>query len=286
MPVAYKERSLNLRAVFAHLLFISMTVPTTLALAASTNWQGPYVGAYVGGALGNNHTSTNTGSVTGSSYFTSAADINAVNSAGTSGNNSFTTNIGIQAGQNWLWKQMVYGVVADYGVLPLSTSESAHNKTYPSIANQYSVYTAMSTNWLFTLRGRVGYPTTLYWPRFSIREWPSLLYFTGGMALTQLKVNNSFSDNTSNAGTGGTSTAENKIGWTIGAGVELVSSSHTSVDIEYLYVHVPSVTTTSTVYNSTAGFGIPAHSLNSSFTTTGDFYASLLKVALNYRFNE
>lgn len=277
MPATYHKGYLNLRYILLSLFFLFFLLPSLTALAATPTWQGPYVGAYLGGGLGSNRTYTDAGTVTSTSYFTTSADINAVNNGGSWSDNPSTAIAGIQAGHDWVWKQMVYGIVADYSLLPLSSSKTVNN-TYSDSSNEYSLYTAMSTQWLFTLRGRLGYQAMM--------RWPSLLYITGGAAITQLKVNNNFSDNTSYAGRGGNNTSENQIGWTAGAGIELASFSHASVVIEYLYVHMPSVKAMSSIYNSAGGFGVPIQSANSPFSTTGEFYTSLLKIGLNYRFDE
>jgi outer membrane immunogenic protein len=200
-----------------------------------------------------------------------------VNNAGTFTNHPSAVIAGIQAGQDWAWKQLVYGVALDYSAMPFGSSQNVSNATYPSSSDQYSVSTSMSVDWLFTLRGRVGYATTLH-------EWPSLFYVTGGPALTQVKVNNSFSDNSSYEGAGGNSTSAYQVGWTAGAGVELLSFKNVSVDVEYSYVRMPSVETTSNISNAQGGFGIPAQSLNNPFTTTGKFSANTLKIGLKYRF--
>jgi outer membrane immunogenic protein len=255
----------------------SFLLPISAALAGTSPWEGPYIGAYIGDGYGNNHLSTNAGSVTSTSYFSNSADINSVNAAGTSAKNHNTGIIGIQAGHDWLWKDMLYGVAFDFGALPMRSSKGV-TITYPSNTNNYTVSTSMSSNWLFTLRGRLGYQTMIH--------WPSLFYVTGGMALTQLKVTNSFTDNSSLAGLGGNSASQNQIGWTAGVGVELLSFQHASLNFEYLYIYVPSVKTSSTIYNSQGGFGVDAQSLNNSFSTTGKLHANLLKMALNYRIDE
>lgn len=261
-----------MRNGIAALLLVSV-VP---AYAASS-WQGPYAGAYFGGGFGENHFSTATGSVTGSSYFTTSADVGAVNGAGTSRNNPSSTIIGIQAGHDWVWRQLAYGVAADYGVLPLSSSTTV-TRVFPDNSNTYSVYTAMSTNWLFTLRGRLGYQAE--W------RWPSLLYLTAGMAMTKLRVNNHYSDNSSLSGLGGSNTSENQIGWTAGAGVEVAAFGRATLDLEYLYVRIPSLNAASTISNSAGGFGVPVQSQTSPFSTNGSFHTSLLRLGLNYRFDE
>lgn len=259
------------------LFLLAFSLP---ALSAPTyTWQGPYVGAYLGSASGNNRLTTNVGNISDTSYFTSTDEISAINGAGTSTKKPTSLIVGIQAGHNWDWKQIVYGVVFDYGTLPLNSSKKVVNNVYPDNSDTYSVYTSMSSNWLFTLRGRVGYQAV-------IQKWPSLFYITGGMAITQLKVSNGFSDNSFFAGTGGNHDSENEIGWTAGAGIEVVSFNNASVDLEYLYVHVPSVKTTSSIYNTQGGFGIPIQSLTNPFSTTGEFHAGLLKIGMNYRFDE
>lgn len=273
MSAVYSARSA--RYISTALLLVSSV---SICVAATPSWQSPYVGVYLGGGFGNNKASTDVGAVTDTSYFLTQADINAVNNAGTFNKNPSSIMVGIQAGHDWVWKQMVYGVAADYGAMPLE-SKSSVTMTYPDNSDQYSVYTSMSTNWLFTLRGRLGYQTL-------VQQWPTLFYLTGGMAMTQLKVNNSFSDTSAFAGTGGSNAAKNQIGWTAGAGIEVISFCHASIDLEYLYVQVPSVKTTSSITNTGGGFGIPLQSLTNPFSTTGEFHANLLRIGLNYRFDE
>ncbi len=266
------------KRLFFRYLFIVFTLGASSVNAALPDWQGSYLGAYLGGGFGNSDLTTHTGTVTSTSYFITTADINAVNYAGTSGNNLNTVIAGVQAGHDWVWKQMLYGVVMDYGMLSLNSTNRVNGNTYPDNSDQYSIFTSLRTNWLFTLRGRLGYLVTL--------RWPSVLYLTGGMAMTQLKVKNNFSDNSSYVGTGGNTTSQNQLGWTAGAGIELLTWEHASVDLEYLYVSIPSVKTTSSISNTAGGFGVPVQSLTSSFSTKGELYTSLLKVALNYRFGD
>lgn len=272
MPAIIQRKTVY---VFASLLF-SFLLPASV-LATPFTWQGPYVGVYIGGGFGNNRLSTNAGSVTDTSYFTTTANINAVNNTGTWTKNPDTAIVGIQAGHDWVCKQMVYGVVVDYGTLHLSSSRTETN-TFPNNIDQYSLHTTMRTNWLFTLDGKLGYQTRLY--------LPSLFYFTGGMAITQLKVSNIFNDNSALVGAGDSSHSQNEIGWTAGIGLEVAIFENISLNVEYKYINVPSVKTTSFISNTQEGFGIPLQSFNSSFATTGTFYANIFKIGLNYRFDE
>ena len=104
------------------------------------------------------------------------------------------------------------------------------------------------------------------------------------MAIIQLQVNNNFSDNSSLAGSGESSSSQNQIGWATGIGLETVFVDRLSFIVEYLFVYFPSAKTTHFISNTQAGFGIPLQSLNSPFSTTGQVHANSLKIGLSYRF--
>jgi outer membrane immunogenic protein len=248
----------------------------TSAVYAAHRQQGPYLGGYFGAGLGNNELTTQVGGITDSSYFSTSTDTHAVHDVGSWTNNPNTAIVGIQAGYDWAVKRMVYGVALDYGAMPLQSSETVAHAPYPDNPDTYSMKTSMSTNWLFTLRGRLGYDTAL--------RWPSFVYITGGMAMTDLEVSNDFLDDSALAGLGQSTHTDNQIGWTAGAGLEINAFENLSLDLEYLYVQIPSVETNTTISNSQAGFGIPVNSLNSSFSSTGDFSANLLKIGFTYHF--
>lgn len=271
----FTPRLKNLVSTLTSLLFVSCSLPAFAA--ETTTWQGgPYIGAYLGEAFGSDHITTNAASVTDTDL-ANPTNINSINNAGTYNNSPNSMIAGIQAGQDWVWKKIVYGVVLDYSTLPLSSSKSVNNVAYSNGDGQYSINTAMSTNWLFTLRGRLGY-------QFMLSRQPSLLYVTGGMALTNLKVTNNFNDTSSLERSGASETSNNQIGWTVGAGIEVPLYQHVSANLEYSYIDVPSVNTTSTISNTAPGFAIPVGSQTSSFSTTGQFHASLLKLGLKYLF--
>jgi outer membrane immunogenic protein len=106
-----------------------------------------------------------------------------------------------------------------------------------------------------------------------------LLYATGGLALTDLSVSDTFSDNNVlGAAVGGSATTKLKAGWTAGAGLEYALSRNWSVRGEYLYVDLGSVSTTSTVTNA----GFPG--LTNPLSITGKVTANIARAALNYRF--
>src|SRR5262249_21312103 len=110
----------------------------------------------------------------------------------------------------------------------------------------FAVTTAFEANWVSTLRGRFGWaitPTTL-------------IYATGGVALTELKMSNAFVDDAiamlaATVNTSGSSSASRIIaGLTVGGGVEWALFANWTLKAEYLYLDFGSVSTTALVINS------------------------------------
>ena len=103
-----------------------------------------------------------------------------------------------------------------------------------------------SNNWLGTVRGRLGY---------AMGSTGSILpYVTGGAAFGDIE----------NAVTGAGSSRDNKLGWTLGGGVEAALSGPWTAKIEYLYVDLGNGPTV-------AGFG-------------SNFHTNIVRAGLNYRF--
>ena len=128
----------------------------------------------------------------------------------------------------------------------------------------------MSTDWLATLRGRLG---VLVAPQI-------LLYGTAGVALTDFKFSSSYSDNAIGfgfpGGTGSGSTSGVRIGWTAGGGGERFLRGGWSVKAEYLYVDFGSVSIAVPTSNTSA--------FAQTMYVDADLSASLARLGLNYRF--
>ena len=100
-------------------------------------------------------------------------------------------------------------------------------------SNGFTVNSSVSSDWLITLRPRVG---------FAANNW--LVYVTGGLAVANLKSNFSFTDTFAGA-TESASISKTKAGWTVGVGTEYALMNGWSVKAEYLYVDLGSENTTS-----------------------------------------
>jgi outer membrane immunogenic protein len=117
----------------------------------------------------------------------------------------------------------------------------------------------------------------------------TMVYATGGLAVTDLKVSNSFADD---AGlffggflpniVGASSTSTIKTGYVAGAGIEWALNRNWTVGAEYLYVDFgPAVTTLLTTTGPLLGRPNP----NAMATSSGDISANIIRGAINYRFN-
>jgi outer membrane immunogenic protein len=107
-------------------------------------------------------------------------------------------------GVNYQVGQTVWGVEADMNWTDFSGSTSCGVETCST-----------STDWLGTVRGRLGYAVDRFMP-----------YVTGGVAFGKVKASE----------TGFGSDSSTRVGWTAGLGAEYALSENMSWKTEYLYV--------------------------------------------------
>jgi outer membrane immunogenic protein len=247
----------------------------------SSNWGGFYVGIYTGRAWGDADLRTDTGAVTASSYFQFPENTASVNQAGSGALSPDAGLAGVQVGINTQKGGWVFGLEADYGVFNLGASRGAAGVPYPALGSvpfKYSVRAEMETDWLATARARVGWA---FQPGL-------LLYATGGLAVTNIRVSNSFSDDAPEQGVGGSSSNELKAGWTLGGGAEWALARNWSLKAEYLYLNFGSASASSSincgpaVVAACAAFAPPV--TPSPFSTSADLSAHIARVGLNYKF--
>lgn len=227
-----------------------MTVKAPAPVA--NGWTGFYVGVNAGGAAGR---ISDVLSIANGSYFAPGIDPGVAASGSSSLNTNGLTG-GIQAGYNWQFGQLVYGIEADFNALRQGASYGGRF-LYPNLA-PYNLTVSRSTDWLATFRPRVGVVTG-----------HALLYVTGGLALTNFKFNQVFSEppDSQNA-----SIAQLKAGWTVGAGSEAQLSGNWTVKAEYLFVQFD--------VGSAAG-SLPGAVLSNSLDKLDEHIG---RVGLNYKF--
>jgi outer membrane immunogenic protein len=255
--------------------------PRSYANSAAPNWSGFYIGVYAGRAWGDADLRTETGPVTASSYFLSPENTNSVNRSASGSLSPDAAIAGVQVGANAQKGNWVFGLEADFGAFDLNGSKRAANVPYPALVSipfKYSVRAAMDTDWLATARARVGWTV----------QPNVLIYATGGLALTNLSVSNSFSDDAPEQGVGGGRNNELKAGWTLGAGAEWALARNWSLKAEYLYLNFGSASVSSSIdcgpakAAACAAF-VPAVT-PSPFSTSADLTAHIARLGLNYKF--
>lgn len=226
------------------------------------NWTGFYVGGNAGGAWGSFDPTTTT--LVNGTYFL-PSDVTQIGGAGAQSikPNGFTG--GFEAGYNWQWRNIVFGLEGDIESFRLSGSATSGSIGYISApGTTFMVNSNASTSWLATARGRIG---------FAANNW--LLFATGGAAFTNLSSNFSFTDTFAPASEL-VSFSNSRTGYTLGAGVELGLGGQWSAKAEYLYVDFGAVSATGFLTNS------PTQQLFHS----ADLKANIARVGINYRFGD
>jgi outer membrane immunogenic protein len=235
-------------------------------------WSGFYVGANVGYAWGESSVTTGVGAT--GTYFHNAFEVADVNRIGSGTINPKGFTGGIQAGYNWQTGNFVYGIEADVNFFSLKASRSVSTPYTTTPTATASIQQEVSTTWLATIRPRIGYAFD-----------NTLIYATGGLAMTSLTHSATFSDNfatavgglaVNNAFTTG-SVSKMTYGWTLGAGIEYAFSRSWTVKAEYLYASFGSV-------SFDAPLQRPANNLGTIITSSADLTAHILRAGVNYRF--
>lgn len=242
-------------------------------------FSGAYIGINAGAAWGSSSYTTDPGcpaSGVDATFCGAPPDDSAVNGTAVaeSGNGKLTPDGftgGLQAGYNWQVGNIVFGGEADFVAFDLSKSTSAEG-TFPFafLGDAYELTESMSTDWLATIRGRLGATIAPH----------LLLYVTGGIAFADIAFSSTYSDNAVDAtfpgGSGSGRKSGVRTGWALGGGGEWQLDDRWSIKAEYLYVDFGSETVAVPVSN-TADF-------TQTIKVDADLNAHIARVGLNYGF--
>jgi len=231
------------------------------------SWTGFYVGGNAGYAWGRDAINgVETAPVP--PFF--AVDVAAVSAASSPRLKPSGFTGGGQAGYNWQTGAAVFGVEADIEAFRLRASTTGtfpFPSTLPGGAlgpptTFFTPTSSASTDWLFTGRGRLGWAND---------HW--LLYATGGVAVTNLSVNQTIAvlpPFVFNA-----ATSDTRVGWTVGAGFEYMLASNWSVKGEYLYLDFGNLNGVGVLTPAFAGF---------TYANSTHLTANIARVGVNYHF--
>ncbi len=236
---------------------------------AMPSWTGAYVGLNIGGSFGHSRSDYSTTSSNGSESTSDSVNINGM-------------IVGAQAGYNYQFSQnYVAGIEADFQGSNEQGDDNplvCHNPFACDFGNINDAYTEQ-LQWFGTVRGRLGYLVT-----------PSvLLYGTGGLAYGELRRDDDYIYssflfcNSPPAGAGactpqGNSTRGVQLGWTAGGGVETKLWGNWSGRIEYLYMQLAGLGTSTVAL--TSGNPTPIFVTTTSHTFTDN----IVRIAVSYNF--
>jgi outer membrane immunogenic protein len=232
---------------------------------AQTNWAGPYVGADVGAAIGQSKTQQST-IVSPTGYFATTSPP-AINAAGSKTLSPLGVIGGIHAGWDWQFGSVVAGVLGEFGAQSVSESKSSTG-VYPCCApTTFTVQNKVSTDWFASFRPRVGYAFGSFLP-----------YLTGGVSVTNLRANFTFTDTFGSAIETANKTST-QLGWSVGSGLEWAMNDNWSFKGEYLYTDYGRISTRGSVLTA-LGTSFPS----STFNHSADLQVHAIRVGFSYRF--
>ncbi len=247
-----------------------MTVKAPVSAPASVNnWTGWYAGLNAGGDWGTSNSSMSAdpdvgGFFGGCQLFSCDVNIEDVARAGQQRFRTSGFSGGVQGGYNWQSGNLLLGIETDFDYFR-STGSGTNSVPLVSGSPSRSIANiSTSTDWLFTLRPRIGLVQN---------NW--LFYATGGLAVTELRANWNWTE-TAFGSTESASAASTKAGWTVGGGVETMLPQNWIVGVEYLYIKIPSVS----VHTSPILGEGPAESFNHS----ADLRTNLVRVRVSRKF--
>jgi outer membrane immunogenic protein len=235
-----------------HVLAADLPAPTLPpSVPAIYNWTGFYVG--VNGGWGDGISNWTNNCITCAGNFTSGMLAGGNPTAGGE-SGSFPVSgyvAGGTVGANYQIGSWVYGIEGDFDWSHLTGNSGA---TCGSLSDVLPVPTGCETEseWLATLRGRVGYAFDNI-----------LLYGTAGAAVARIKTGlippSTFDSST-------------EAGWAVGAGLEVAFAPNWTAKVEYIFIDLPNATCT-----TTTNCGVVAGS-------TVSFNENMVRVGVNYKF--
>ncbi|WP_341898069.1 outer membrane beta-barrel protein [Ferrovibrio terrae] len=200
------------------------------AQAADPDWTGFYTGLTVGTAMGKAEMSLNP---TGAFNGPLAADITDGNFwRRTTDLDSAAFTGGLYGGYQVKVDRVVYGLEGEAGYLGLKDSSSITATV--STGNTYRLDQKVETDFFASLRPRVGYVPEAF-------SGSLLLFATGGVTLTQVRVDQTFKQIGVAYQSKGLAEDKMLVGWTVGGGMEYAMSKAWSLKAEYLYADLGTI---------------------------------------------
>jgi outer membrane immunogenic protein len=215
------ERALILSAVTATL---GLATPA-LAQTEGSPWNGWYVGAHAGVTWGDTKTNLHLEQGTGAPIIP-PADFAGLNALATSSHNRTGFTGGIEGGYNYQMGQLLIGVETDFGFLDTkkTNSNTYQSKVLISPPITYTLTNRAKSDWMWTLRPRIGY---IY------GDW--LFFGSAGIAVSDIKITTTYADTFTPPNSASMSNSSTKTGFAGGLGVGYAFNPNWSFKGEWLY---------------------------------------------------
>lgn len=211
-------------------LIPAAAIAAVLVSAPAAAEDSPFAGFYIGvnaGVVWGDSTGSATLSTTSSTPVVTPPIVGAVIPT-INANASFDSNHhtgftgGLEAGYNYVSDGgLLLGVETDIDIYDMT---GAGARSVTSGATTYTVAHSVDTNWLWTLRPRVGYAGGDF-----------AVFATGGLAIADFKHEASFTDSSTVGDNVLFKKNKTKTGWTVGAGAAYAFSPNISLKGEYLF---------------------------------------------------
>jgi len=259
-------------AVVAVLWSGSALWPSTAAAQPDAQrWTGFYIGANVGGVVKRQSNSLSIENDP-NNYFQPAVVPEVEHNGSVDLNDSGFTG-GVQVGYNRQHGGLVWGVELDFNGLDLSNRRSGTFR-YSTNNAPYSLTVQESTDWLMTVRPRVGWALDRF-----------LLYFTVGLAVAHSEFKQSFEEPPFTPDPVTVSTSKTQVGWTIGTGLEFAFARNWSARAEYLYARFGETDVVGRLGGADGASGAAGSVDGAKFTNTlGPLELHLFRAAVNFHF--
>jgi outer membrane immunogenic protein len=240
-------------------------------LAPVASWTGFYAGLNAGAAFGHlsEAQSLNAPECDGPACPALIAFISTghkLNSTGFTG--------GGQIGYNQQFNNFVFGLEADFEAMRLSKSFAfGPTVVFPGIPAAASGNGSLSTNWLLTVRPRVG-----------VAFDRALFYVTGGLAVTDANFSEAVTATGQPGvviGQYGLAASATRVGYAVGGGFEYMLGGGWSAKAEYLHLDFGNLNTVAFVSNVPAGGGGLGAS---ALSMTSHLSADIVRAGVNYHF--
>ncbi len=205
---------------------LPVKAPSMAPVAAPWSWSGCYIGGTAGGEWQRIDTDLVVTNNPTAGYFFPPA-IPGVNASGSGRFEGSGFTGGGEAGCNWQTGQWVWGLEVDVESIRMR-GNAGGQFTYTTNGAPYFLTLSTSTDWMFTVRPRVG-----------VAFDRALLYVTGGLAVTNLKFNQAFAEPPFTPTPELAALDTTKLGWVVGGGLEYALGGGWTVKGEYLYARCP-----------------------------------------------